>query len=60
MTTKKKTKLEEKIKCPMCGERLIIKQYEETITPSVKAEKKTWIQVEKDTQQTLDQNKKTK
>ena len=54
---KQKYKLEEIIECPKCATRIIVKVWDETITPSVPAEKEQHIAVEKDTQTTLPDGK---
>lgn len=50
---KQKYKLEEIIECPKCATRIKVKVWDETLTPSVPAEKEQHIAVEKDTQTTL-------
>jgi len=50
---KQKFKVEEIIECPKCATRIKIKVWDETLTPSVPAEKEQHVSVEKDTQTTL-------
>jgi len=50
---KQKYKVEEIIECPKCSTRIIVKVWDETLTPSVPAEKEQHVKVEKDTQTTL-------
>jgi len=51
---KGKWKLEKKFDCPQCGTKLEVKWKEETIKPSVPAEKKDIFEVNRDTQTSLD------
>lgn len=50
---KQKYKVEEIIECPKCATRIKVKVWDETLTPSVPAEKEQHISVEKDNQTTL-------
>jgi len=50
---KQKYKVEEIIECPKCATRIKVKVWDETLTPSVPAEKEQHVSVEKDTQTTL-------
>ena len=56
---KQKYKLEEIIECPKCKTRISVKVWDETLTPSVPAEKEQHIAVEKDTQTTLPKEDET-
>ena len=53
MPKKKKAKFEGKTTCPYCKKALIIRVHEETIKPSVPAEKVQRLEAEKDTQSKL-------
>jgi len=57
MSEKKKVKtiFEEKIKCPHCKKRLVIKKQRKTVVPAEPAEFEERIIVEKDEQTTLDE-----
>ena len=54
---KQKYKVEETIECPKCATRIKVRVWDETITPSVPAEKEQHVSVEKDTQTTLPDGK---
>jgi len=53
MTKKKKPKEVFKTKCAWCGKNIQVSKYEETLKPSVKADKKIWVETSKDTQSKL-------
>jgi len=55
--SEKKVKYKEAIVCPKCESRIIVEIGDEIITPSTPAEKEKYIQVEIDTQSTLDEDK---
>ena len=57
---KQKYKVDETIECPKCATRIKIKVWDETITPSVPAEKEQHISAEKDVQTTLPRDEETK
>ncbi len=50
---KQKYKVDETIECPKCATRIKVKVWDETISPSVPAEKEQHISAEKDVQTTL-------
>lgn len=54
MSKKPKKLLETKFDCPYCKKAILLRQFEETIEPSIKAKKKTWTEATKDTQKKLD------
>lgn len=53
MSKKNKPKVELHVECPYCKKAVVVRQFEETITPSVPADKNTWIEVDKDLQKKL-------
>lgn len=55
------TKLKKEIKlvCPNCKTPIVIKEWVETLTPAVKAEKNEYFTIEKDLQTTLDTEEET-
>lgn len=53
MKKKFKLLLEAHTECPHCKKKIVFKRYEDILKPSVKAEKKVWVEVEKDLQSKL-------
>ena len=49
----KKPKVELHVECPCCNEAIVVRQFEETIEKAVPADKKQWVEVEKDVQEKL-------